>query len=57
MATEEMSRSQYSLHGATRLRPTTNRMPLSLGLEFLNTNGQMVIQQIWWILMAGAVIT
>ena len=36
---------------------STNRMPLSLGLEFLNTNGQMVGQQIWGIMMAGSVIT
>lgn len=33
------------------------RMPLSLGLQFMNTNGQMLGQQLWGVLMAGSVIT
>ena len=33
------------------------RMPLSLGLQFLNTNQQMLGQQLWGVLMAGSVVT
>lgn len=36
---------------------STNRMPLSLGLEFLNRNGQYIGQQLWGVMMAGSVIT
>jgi multiple sugar transport system permease protein len=36
---------------------STSRMPLSLGLEFLNTSGQFIGQQLWGVMMAGSVIT
>lgn len=36
---------------------STDRMPLSLGLEFLNRNGQYIGQQVWGVMMARSVIT
>lgn len=36
---------------------TPSKMPLSLGLEFLNRSGDYVGQQLWGVMMAGSVIT
>jgi multiple sugar transport system permease protein len=36
---------------------STNLMPLSLGLEYLNTSGSMMGQELYGVMMAGSVIT